>query len=181
MKAMTLIGTSLTAGLLAGVATAQNQTNPMTVAEAAQMAVEAAKRAQDMVNEAVPKGAVMAFNLSACPTGWSELAMASGRVVLGAGKGNRDANDAPLSARNLGEAGGEERHVLSIAEIPSHNHTNGDFQYVLMSDGNWTTKAGDYTAGEPNLIRIAPLAATGGGQAHNIMPPFIVLKYCERS
>jgi microcystin-dependent protein len=118
--------------------------------------------------------------LPVCPTGWKELTSANGRVIVGAGGGNRDVNDKTLTARTVGDVGGEELHVLTIAEMPSHNHNNEGYQYLLTANGQWTAKFGDDSQNEPNLAHMAPLVASGGGQAHNNMQPFVVLKYCER-
>lgn len=49
-----------------------------------------------------PSGAVMAFNLASCPTGWSEYTAGQGRAIIGAGAG------AGLTARTLGVTGGGE-------------------------------------------------------------------------
>ena len=43
-----------------------------TVQQCAQQAVEAAKAAQVALNNSVPSGAVVAFDLNKCPSGWSE-------------------------------------------------------------------------------------------------------------
>lgn len=48
-------------------------------------------------SSSVPVGAVMAFNLSACPTGWSEYAPAYGRFIRGIDKSG--ANIDPLGQR----------------------------------------------------------------------------------
>jgi hypothetical protein len=145
-----------------------------TVADCAQKAMEAAYQAKVALEIAVPKGAVMAFNLAECPNGWSPLVAASGRVIVGAGKAEG------LSERKLAEEGGEEKHVLTVDEMPSHNHTNGVYQYLLTANGQWTARIGDDSPNEPNLAHMAPLAASGGSQAHNNMQPFHVLTYCER-
>lgn len=59
-------------------------------------------------------------------------------------------------------------HTLTISQIPSHNHHNGQFKYLLKLDGTRTiTGATDDTYGEPNLGTTAALASQGNGQAHN--------------
>jgi hypothetical protein len=167
--------------VLAGVAANALDPKKTTVAESAQAAVEAARRAQEMVNTAVPKGAVLAFNLPVCPTEWKELTTANGRVIVGAGEGNRDVNDKPLSARAVGDVGGEERHQLTIAEMPSHNHQNGNYKFLLFYNGDDTLKEGDPSGGQPNLAHQGEIQPSGGDQPHNNMQPFLVLRYCERT
>lgn len=55
-----------------------------------------------------------------------------GRVAVGAGQGHG------LSDRHLGEIGGEEKHKLTISEMPTHNH-NG----TTSSDGTHTHNVND--------------------------------------
>jgi microcystin-dependent protein len=101
-----------------------------------------------------------------------------GRVPIGSGSG------AGLTSHSLGSTGGEESHTLTTSEIPSHSHGSnapGGTRGLATSDGNNTAGGGlDYTPGEINLWA-TPTALTinntGGGNAHNIMQPFITLNY----
>lgn len=74
-----------------------------------------------------------------------------------------------------GSTGGEAKHTLTIAEIPSHSHktwlgTTGGAQETLST--------GDRT--EHNWGATGALEATGGGQAHNNMPPYLTVYMWKR-
>ena len=64
--------------------------------------------------ETIPAGAVMAFNLSSCPDGWSPFTEANDRFIMG-------------SQGNLREKGGTSNIKLTIDQLPPHRfHTITD-------------------------------------------------------
>jgi microcystin-dependent protein len=65
-----------------------------------------------LAQQLVPAGAVMAFDLASCPSGWTELTQARGRVIVGAGPG-----------LTRGTAVGANSLTLSTAQLPAHTHT----------------------------------------------------------
>ena len=72
--------------------------------------------------------------------------------------------------------GGEVTHTLTVDEIPSHRHVTGPSHFSAyggdLADIKQETNAGWKT----NLDQINT-GYTGGGQAHNNMPPYITA-YC---
>jgi len=94
----------------------------------------------------------------------------NGRVPVGL-----DNNDSDFD--NLGETGGEKTHTLTINEMPSHSHSTA---YISSySGGNQNARTG-YGYNEVELNRSSygnSVAKTGGGQAHNILQPYIVTKF----
>lgn len=88
-----------------------------------------------------------------------------GRVAVGSGSGSG------LTTRNLGNKGGAETHTLSILEMPAHTHS-----YVNnVNDQTVSALPGETAADQVDLSQTT--GSTGGGQAHNNMQPFIVLRY----
>lgn len=90
-----------------------------------------------------------------------------GRVPVGVdeGAGRLSANNA------LGNAAGEQSHVLSVAEMPSHNHepTIALFQNEGAANGLQGHRGGN---GFPWDNIPAPENNKGGGGAHNNMQPY---------
>lgn len=87
------------------------------------------------------------------------------------GTGNPGVNGA-----TLGAAGGADRHTLTEAQLPSHTHGSG-----AGNNGFWVDVGGRYVANAGgsviNLNNVPTTASTGGGAAHPIVQPTIVLNY----
>jgi microcystin-dependent protein len=82
-----------------------------------------------------------------------------------------------------GQRGGEETHTLSAAETPAHSHvvtgtSNGPDQ--ASPAGNFWAAVTEniYSSATPNAgMNAAAIAAAGGSQPHENMPPFLVLNF----
>ena len=85
-----------------------------------------------------------------------------------------------------GATGGEASHTLTINEMPSHDH---NFRFLkqnlgaagVMPDGQTIQKGYGGNVTEPNATNIYELDAQGGGQAHNNMPPYLVVYMWKRT
>ena len=88
------------------------------------------------------------------------------RFLLGAG-----------NSYTLGATGGEATHVLTVAEMPSHNHL------IYMGNGSYNP-SGIWGARDVyNLSSAASASITGdagGYQPHNNMPPYLVVYIWKR-
>ena len=87
------------------------------------------------------------------------------------------------STYTAGATGGEATHTLTVDEMPSHNHQRdienkiiapsgtGAYSPANVNTGNITTSYPQYTV----------TRNTGGGQAHNNMPPYLVVYMWKRT
>ena len=87
-----------------------------------------------------------------------------GRAPIGAGQGSG------LTNRPLAEKGGEERHQLTVAEMPSHSHTLQTIPNYDGTNGYWEL---DKMA-NPETVTTS---STGGDQPHNNMQPYAVVYF----
>lgn len=126
--------------------------------------------------ETIPAGAVMAFNLSSCPDGWSPFTEANGRFIMG-------------SQGSLGEKGGNRNISLTVNQLPSHyfyifagkgSPANlWDFKEASASNqgnvgDNYTMESSIHTpnAGRTNTV--------WKGDSIDITNPYIKLLYCVK-
>ena len=89
-----------------------------------------------------------------------------------------------------GERGGEAWHTLSINEMPAHGHKGrfkGSWQTASPSTGSklniFSREAYDWLGSNEQytIIGDAPITNTGGGAAHNNMPPYLAVYMWQRT
>jgi hypothetical protein len=143
-------------------------------------------RISTLESNGTPAGAVLAFNLSACPPGWTAFADAAGRAIVGT---NAVATSG-ISLRKLGDLVGEETHVMSVSELPAHTHDIYLYEPGSTADnqGVWNKKSWDVVGGQAdrparlgggfqNFMADQP---TGENAPFNNMQPSLALLYCVK-
>jgi len=137
----------------------------------------------------VPKGAVVAFaSEQGCPAGWTDYKEAWGRFIIGAvtqdkigqipGDFAEDARGEKLLAKDFGRPGGEEKHLLTVPEMPAHSHN-------IVLDRKWGDKSnqgvgwGSDDGTHPPAQQSTSIE--GENKPHNILPPYVALYFCKKA
>lgn len=180
-----------------GTAPALNATNLNLMQEYIEEAIEEGGGGGGVSGDTLPVGSILAYSSTTIPTNWL---LCDGRAIsrteyallfsiigttYGVGDGSTTFNLPNLKGRvpvgvdssqtefdTLGETGGEKTHTLTIAEMPNHKHRialdfGGDELLDSYSGYSYKNTSQYYT----------PTEATGGGQAHNNLQPYITTNY----
>ena len=98
-----------------------------------------------------------------------------GRTVIGAGQrilpnGSTDT----ATVFNIGDTGGEEKHLLVVAEMPSHIHPplSPATAYITANPGGGAQTAGGSGVGGQNTT-----GAAGSDTPHNTLPPYAAAQW----
>ena len=96
-----------------------------------------------------------------------------------------------LSPYNLGQAGGQESHTLTVNEIPSHRHAPNYTATVDQAspvgtlwapdpNGNVTfaTAPNETLANDPANAANNAIGLAGGGQPHENRAPILAINFC---
>jgi microcystin-dependent protein len=145
----------------------------------------------------IPAGAVMAFDLASCPTGWVAFGPAGGRTIIGVNPGGGNG----LSARALGATLGDETSTLTADQLPSHTHAgstgSGKAMRYRTVGALGVATAADHVAGWDGTANFVDRQDAGyalaqhthdfvtnggavGNKPHNNMQPSLALLYCKK-
>ena len=135
----------------------------------------------------VPRFTIVAFAglATAIPSGWAFCDGTNGtpdlraRFIVGTTNGTSpDGNDRVGTNIAPGSIGGERNHILSVAEMPAHTHgipAHDAFTGASISDPR---KNNNFNSTNPADLGGTDITyATGGGLAHNTVPPYYALAY----
>ena len=117
---------------------------------------------------------------------WEQI---KGRFLLGTGEPDDNSNtyygsDLTYNGRTkyneqVGSTGGESRHTLSVAEMPSHTHSI----YYYLSSGSLSFGYNFSNKGAASAVTTASsgIGTTGGDASHNNLPPYFVVYMWKRT
>lgn len=141
------------------------------------------------LDDDIPGGAVVAFNLATCPPGWTAYAPGVGRTIVGTGNYNETYNPGGraswTAAQNygLGTTGGFMTWRQSENEIAAHDHDIAMSGYEIVEPliGFYSSlrTANEY-ASETATARIRSTYDAGAGDPMQNMPPYVSLLYCQK-
>ena len=122
-----------------------------------------------------PTGAIIAFNASSCPSGWSYVSALAGRTIIGSGQGNG------LTNRNLYDWGGEESHSMSVNELVPHQVTMNFGASQKGGSGNGYAYSDNAGGSSVRATYVKTSNTVGNGQPFNVMMPYFTLLYCQKN
>lgn len=102
-------------------------------------------------------------------------AWGTGRVIVGMG------SNGTTEYKTVEATGGEEKHKLTIAEMPQHNHSVGGCNGLIYADtqvGEYVSPGSSYWMNRRASISIGN---TGGGGSHENRQPYITAYMWKRS
>ncbi|MEO1437399.1 MAG: tail fiber protein, partial [Bacteroidota bacterium] len=110
--------------------------------------------------------------------GGTSLPNFTGRFPLGVGNSGTNGS----TNHNISSTGGEEKHNLTVNEMPSHSHGAGSLStsepYLSQNgSGNQDKRDGGGTKLYEYSSITGNTSAVGGNQAHNNMPPFYTINF----
>ena len=139
---------------------------------------------QEAAGGGIPSGAVMFFNLSTCPTGWTALTAAQGRYLVGKPSGGTLAGTAGTALSNLeNRPVGQHTHTIND---PGHSHTTA----LNFAGHGGVTYCNSFVGGGASAscpVAVATTKVTSGislgsaGLVEGTNAPYIQLLVCQKN
>lgn len=85
------------------------------------------------------------------------------------------------STYTAGTTGGEATHTLTVQEMPSHTHSWNGYASLDSDSGDGRRQAINAERYNSDPTQSGTINNTGGGQAHNNMPPYLVVYMWKRT
>ncbi|MDD5610562.1 MAG: hypothetical protein PHH69_03335 [Candidatus Omnitrophica bacterium] len=125
-------------------------------------------------NDSLAIGSIVIWSgtVASIPAGWQLCDGTNGtpdlrdRFVVGARQDNGGVSMTNVSG-TLTKSGGEAKHTLTIAEMPAHTHNYNEPTFYSRYDGHSSPLC--------TGTQVSNTSSVGGGQAHNILPPYYAL------
>lgn len=125
---------------------------------------------------AVDKSIILtSLSCSELGNGWQPYIHINGRFPIGAGMTTTPDDRDERREFKLLETAGEYEHVLTEREMPSHAHNYEDRTQRHPNIGGSGGSIGD-----TQVTDIRGTQSSGSDEAHNNMPPYLVLNFCYR-
>jgi len=134
------------------------------------------------INETVCKAGMAMFwtgSIATIPTGWALDTNSRDKFIIGAG-----------NLYNPGDTGGEATHTLTESEMPSHTHIQNQHKHAVTLRGDGDSGSGAGNAESSNTSASSAYNTdyttptnqnTGGGTAHNNLPPYYSYAIIKKS
>jgi microcystin-dependent protein len=126
----------------------------------------------------IPRGVIVMWSgaIDAVPEGWQ---------VCDGQNGTPDLRDrfivAAAGKYTVGATGGADEVALTVAQLPAHNHNDGDYNRLLRinTSGNNTPSGFDDEGNndEMDIRHGSPIRSVGSGAAHENRPPYYALAF----
>lgn len=115
----------------------------------------------------IPTGAIMAFDLTTCPTGWTEYTAARGRFLRGIDNG---AGNDPSGTRAPGN--------VQTDDFKSHSHTPNGYFVSGQSGADGDLDGSTTVTGYDKSTMTGSLSSTGGTETR---PKNVAVLYCRKN
>jgi len=95
--------------------------------------------------------------------------------------GSNGLDESRNNVYSMGAFGGEEKHTLTTAEMPAHDHPRGNASdYYWLGNESSTAKDFSFSAGTNPAYELSTrrgVDSQGGNDPHNNLPPYLAVRY----